>query len=443
MEVMPGYLQTDVGVTPEDWDIVHLGDIIDYVKGYAFQPVDYRPYGVRIIRVSDTTFDSVRNDNEIFIDSDKAKSYVRWALKKNDLLLSTVGSKPPMYDSMVGRVVIIDSRTEGALLNQNAVLLRSKDKKSITQTLLLNHFKTKRYSQFIETIFRGNANQASITLKDLFKFELAIPKRTEEISAIATTLSDADAHISSLDKIIAKKRDIKQAAMQDLLMGKRRQPGFDGEKDYKQIDGRIIPEDWEVKPIGDLCIFQNGASLERLFNNTGGYKVISIGNYSADGKYIDNNTFIDFAYRDDIKKFVLHKNDLTILLNDKTSQGTILGRVLLFSCNEQFVFNQRTMRLTPKEGIESSFLYQAINGDYLHRIIVSLAKPGTQIYLNTSDVTNLKVPYPPDDQEQRAIATVLSDMDAELTALEQQRDKTKAIKQGMMQELLTGRIRLT
>jgi len=441
MEVKPGYLQTDVGVTPEDWDIVPLGDIIDYVKGYAFQPVDYRPCGVRIIRVSDTTFDSVRNDNEIFIDSDKAKSYVRRALKKNDLVLSTVGSKPPMYDSIVGRVVIIDSGTEGALLNQNAVLLRSKDKKSVTQTLLLNHFKTKRYSQFIESIFRGNANQASITLKDLFKFKLAIPKKTQEISSIATALSDADARISSLEQVIAKKRDIKQAAMQDLLIGKQRLPGFDFNKKCKQSEVGRIPEDWEVKRLGDLFEI---TSSKRVFQSE--WKRAGIPFYRArelavlsENGFVYNELFITEEMYDAFKRTygVPTIGDMLV-----TGVGT-LGKAYVVTGDHEFYFKDGNIIWFKISGnVMPEFLRQLFLTPLIAKQI-SDGSAGTTVGTYTiSGAQKTLIPYP-SLPEQRAIATVLSDMDAELAALEQKRDKTKAIKQGMMQELLTGRIRLT
>lgn len=107
---------------PENWDIVELGSLIDYIKGFAFKSDDYQSDGVRIIRVSDTTFDSIKGVNQIYIAHDKAYLYSKWMLKEYDLILSTVGSKPPMYDSMVGKVIIIEKQYDGALLNQNAVL---------------------------------------------------------------------------------------------------------------------------------------------------------------------------------------------------------------------------------------------------------------------------------------------------------------------------------
>ena len=129
-------------------------------------------------------------------------------------------------------------------------------------------------------------------------------------------------------------------------------------------------------------------------------------------------------------------------MNDKTAVGTIIGRVLYIEENDKYIFNQRTMRLSSNiEFIDSKFLFHLINSDHYHSLFVKLAKPGTQIYLNTNDVLDFEIIIP-NIEEQVRIATILSDMDAELSALEQKLEKYKKIKLGMMQELLTGKTRL-
>lgn len=214
---------------PEDWDVAKIGDLIDYTKSYAFQSKEYTNDGIRVIRVSDTTYDSIIDSSPIFVSSSKASQYAKWTLKENDIVVSTVGSKPPMYDSMVGKVIIIKRQYDGALLNQNAVLIRDRKNRRDFQLLLLSHFRTKRYFGFIESIFRGNANQASITLKELFEFPIPFPQSGIEQHAIASALSDVDALLAKLDQLITKKRDLKQAAMQQLLTGQIRLPGVSGE----------------------------------------------------------------------------------------------------------------------------------------------------------------------------------------------------------------------
>lgn len=208
-------------------------------------------------------------------------------------------------------------------------------------------------------------------------------------------------------------------------------------KGYKNTEIGVIPEKWEVKTLGEVCVYQNGTSLERYFNSKNGFKVISIGNYSPDGKFVENKSYIDKKHKSKINKYLLRKNELTMILNDKTSVGTIIGRVLLIDKNNEYVFNQRTMRLSPKEIVSPLFLYFLINSDFIHNKIIKLAKPGTQIYVNTNDITELKIPYPKSIQEQTAIATVLSDTDNLIQALEKKIAKKQLIKKGAMQKLLS------
>ena len=203
----------------------------------------------------------------------------------------------------------------------------------------------------------------------------------------------------------------------------------------------MLPEDWHVQKIGEMCEYQNGTSLERYFNRVDGLKVISIGNYSVTGTYIDNGVYISFKDRKHVEKFVLRQNDLTMSLNDKTSAGGIIGRVLLIEQDDLFVFNQRTMRLRPKHGVSPEYLHHIINADRSHSALIGLAKPGTQIYINTDDVLDLALPVPP-FPEQEAIAKALRDADAFIESLEHLLVKKRQIKQGAMQELLTGNKRL-
>jgi type I restriction enzyme S subunit len=210
---------------------------------------------------------------------------------------------------------------------------------------------------------------------------------------------------------------------------------------YKLTEVGVIPEAWEVRQVGELCEYQNGTALEHLFTADDGLKVISIGNYSVTGSYIDNGVHINRKYRREVEKFILMRNDLTISLNDKTSVGAIIGRVLLIPEDDLFVFNQRTMRLRPKSNVSPSYLHFLINAERVHGTIVGLAKPGTQIYVNTDDVIELKLPVPP-LTEQRAIAAVLSDVDALLDSIDRLIAKKRNLKQAAMQQLLTGQTRL-
>lgn len=204
-----------------EWEVKRLGEVVEYIKGYPFKSKDYCSEGIRIIRVSDTTYDSIKEENQIYINEQKAKKFSKWLLKENDLIISTVGSKPPMYDSLVGKCTIVYKKHEGSLLNQNAVLVRAKNKNVSTQKILYYNLKTNRYINHIKSIFRGNANQASINLDDVFKFPIPLPSLPEQ-KAIAQILSDMDAEIEALEKKLDKYKKIKEGMMEKLLTGQVR-----------------------------------------------------------------------------------------------------------------------------------------------------------------------------------------------------------------------------
>ena len=199
-----------------DWEEKKLGEVIKYFKGYAFQSINYTSKGRRIIRVSDMGFDFIKNEeNAIYINEGTAIQYEKWQLKKDDLIITTVGSKPPMYDSLVGRTIIVESKDEDALLNQNAVCLRANSK--ITQGFLNTIFKKIEYVNFIESIIRGNANQGSIALEDLFKYKFLQPNNPKEQQKIASCISSLDALITAQAEKIEHLKLHKKGLMQGLF----------------------------------------------------------------------------------------------------------------------------------------------------------------------------------------------------------------------------------
>jgi type I restriction enzyme, S subunit len=259
----------------------------------------------------------------------------------------------------------------------------------------------------IESLLVGGA-QPVINTSTAANFKLALPPIGEQ-RAIAAALSDVDALLSKLDALVAKKRDLKTAAMQQLLTGQTRLPGFSGE--------------WEVKRLGDVAEIVMGQSPSSVNYNTKGLGLPLIqGN--AD---ISDRKTITRIFTTEITK---SGKGGDILMSVRAPVGEI-SRAGFDVCLGRGVCAIRH---------RSDFLYH-----YLISIEPSwarLSKGSTFDSVNSADVKALEVRLPVDRAEQTAIATVFSNMDTELAALEVRRDKTLALKQGMMQELLTGRIRL-
>jgi type I restriction enzyme S subunit len=415
MAVRKGYKQTEVGVIPEDWETYSLRDLVSYVKGYPFSANDYKSDGVRVLRVSDTTYDRIKSDG-VFIESLKAKQFRKWELREGDLVVSTVGSKPPMYDSMVGKATYISKYHAGILLNQNAVVLRSK--KVCLQRILHNHFRQPRYLSHIECIFRGNANQASITLVELFQYAIPLPPTLAEQEAIAGALSDADAWIESLEQLIAKKRQIKQGAMQELLTGKRRLPGFSGK--------------WETKRLGDLGTFFSGGTPNTSIPEYFGGDILWITSGDCNAGCIRSvaGRLTPAGVANSATKWIEPKTVLMALY------GATAGVVAISEIHATINQAVLAMKLEYQEPL---FIYQKLS--MMKEWIIKTYTQGGQPNLSGAIVKSIELDLPA-VKEQSAIATVLSDMDTEIDALESKLAKAREIKKGMMQELLTGRIRL-
>lgn len=450
VKIPEGYKQTEIGVIPEDWEVFNFGSLINYIKGCPFKSADYQHTGVRIIRVSDTSFTEIKDNNPIYISDGKAKTYKPWKLQKDDLIISTVGSKPPMYDSLVGKVIKVTSKHDGSLLNQNALRVRAKSDTNGIQSLLLGHFRTERYIDFIERIYRGNANQASITLQSLFEFKIPLPESKKEQTAIATALSDVDNLIQSLEKLIAKKEAIKTGTMQQLLTGKTRLPEFatreDGSaKGFRQTELGRIPEDWGIRTVFELAErnssnFNDGdwVESEHIINN--GIRLLQTGNigvgYFVDKgnkKYISEHSFIQLNCK------LLEVGDLLICRLAEPA-----GRACIFKGVEEdkaITSVDVTIFRPPTDSVNREFYLHVFSSSDWFNSINEQVGGTTHKRISRSALGSIYVPYPT-YQEQTAIAFILSDMDAEIQALQERLDKTRDIKQGMMQQLLTGKVRL-
>ena len=241
-------------------------------------------------------------------------------------------------------------------------------------------------------------------------FEVNLPPLTEQ-RAIAEVLSDVDGLIQSLDALIAKKRAIKQAAMQQLLTGKTRLPGFSGE--------------WAEKPLVDLAALTMGQSPPSKFYNLQGSGLPLIqGN--AD---IEDRRTIDRVWTTQASK---HCDAGDLILTVRAPVGTVA------IARKEACLGRGVCGLKPVG--DCAFLFHAlVHAEGRWQII---EQGSTFTAANSEQVEQFRLRVPSDENEQTAIATILSDMDAEIAALERRRDKTRAIKQGMMQQLLTGRIRL-
>ena len=205
---------------------------------------------------------------------------------------------------------------------------------------------------------------------------------------------------------------------------------FKQELRFKDSNGNDYPE-WEEKRLGDLITSQGGKALEKYSNDNGKYKFISIGNYSENSTFIDNGKRIDL--NSETKKQLLRKNELVMILNDKTKTGNIIGRTLLIEKDDTYIYNQRSQRIICKKDFLPQFAYVLLNSSYRNNIIQN-AQGGTQIYINFSTIENFSIELPCLEEQQK-IADFLSSIDNKIEKIADELENLKEFKKGLLQQM--------
>ncbi|HAU1956135.1 TPA: restriction endonuclease subunit S, partial [Legionella pneumophila] len=405
-------------MVPKEWINVSLGDVITYKKGFAFDSSNFQSHGVQIIRISDTTSNSISLKNPIYVSKEVAAKLTAFIVHEGDIVLSTVGSRPHLVDSMVGKAVRIPKETEGSLLNQNLVKLIPKKSVIINDYLYLM-VKKSRFIYFISTLIRGNANQVSITLKELFKYKFPLPPLIEQ-KKITQILSTWDKAITTTEKLLVNSEQQKKALMQQLLTGKI-----------------LFPTDtsaWRSFTLSEIFDFKKGRGLSKdMITSRGKNRCILYGElYTQYNEVIKN-----VVSRTDSNDGLPSKSGDVLLPCSTTTTGTDLAKaVALFE--DGILLGGDINVLRPKISVDSAFLAYLLT-HVKRNAIASKAQGITIIHLYGSDLKNLEVTIPEILREQQKISSVISIVDGEIEKLKQKLDCLKIEKKALMQQLLTGK----
>jgi type I restriction enzyme, S subunit len=410
INIKDGYKVTEVGVIPDDWEVWELSQVVENERPISYGIVQTGKYienGVRCIRVIDIVNGKVNKDNLITTSEEISNSYKRTILRNGDLIIALRGK--------IGELAIIDKDLVGSNLTRGLALIATKYN---NYNYFLYYYLSSPNSKLIlERNLNGSALK-EISIGVLRKITIPLPPLSEQ-KAIAHALSDVDNLITAIDQLITKKRNIRQGTMQQLLTGKKRLPGFSSE--------------WEVKKLGDMVI-----------------KIVGGGTPSRNIKdYWNGNIF--WATVKDFTSFSPYETQETITqegLNSSASnlipKGNLIistrmavGKIVIY--NVDVAINQDLKGIFTKPDIDTKFLFYCFT-NYSSNINF-LASGSTVKGIILEDLKNIEFPYI-SLTEQKAISEILSDIDKEIEALEKNRDKYKAIKQGMMQELLTGKTRI-
>ena len=413
MEVKPGYKQTEVGVIPADWEAAHIGDVCSFSGGsqpprstFKFAPT---PGYIRLIQIRDYK-------------SDDFASYIPEPLARKrctseDIMIGRYG--PPLFQILRG--------IEGAY---NVALIKTTPTPKVDREFFFSVLNQEPLFQLIEALSRRSSGQTGVEMPALKAYGLPLPPLPEQ-RAIATALSDVDGLLGGLDRLIAKKRDLKQAAMQQLLTGQTRLPGFHGEWEAAQVQDVIA---------GFFCGPSPTCDERNIHDDEWGVLKTTAATKEHGWDWTKHKTLPRVFWNK--PQIELKKGD--VIVTKAGPRHRVGVTAWIDYVPPRIIPSGKMIALRPRpDKVVPLMLAAAISARdaqvYLDQRTTGMAES----QVNFENAALLEAPITiPRIEEQTAIASVLSEMDGELAVLEQRREKTRALKQAMMQELLTGQTRL-
>ncbi|MFQ2005777.1 restriction endonuclease subunit S [Aeromonas veronii] len=435
-----GYKQTEVGVIPEDWD-VFLIDNCAVKVGSGKTPTGgssvYVDSGRPFVRSQNVGWGKLDLSDVAYITETVHSTFLGSEIKRDDVLLNITGAS-------IGRCAKADIQVIGGNVNQHVCIIRV-DGSKFVPVVLVELINSSVGQNQIDS-FQAGGNREGLNFAQVRQLKFALPLTVVEQTAIANVLSDSDALIDALEQLIAKKQAIKSATMQQLLTGRTRLPAFalrpDGtQKGYKLSELGDIPEDWEVNTLNNLVSFENG---DRSSNYPSANEFVDYGIPFINAGHVSDGQIND-SIMDYVPEYVYSRlgggkvktGDLLFCLRGSLGKFGVIdkdfGRGAIAS---SLVIVRPNLKRTSTDFVASYF-----KSGTCKKMIDLWAGGAAQPNLGARELGMFLVPIP-QREEQTAIATILSDMDNELQALTQKLEKARALKQGMMQQLLTGKIRL-
>jgi type I restriction enzyme S subunit len=418
MELKPGYKQTEMGVIPEDWTVETLGELGQVIIGLTYKPEQVAEHGTLVLRSSNIQDCALKFEDNVYVHADIPSEIM--AQPGDVLVCVRNGSR-----DLIGKTALLDERTNGMTFGAFMAVFRCP-----IGSLINYHFQSSALKQQVNAHLGATINQ--ITNRSLRSFQVILPPTKRERDSIVEALQDIDDLIENATGLIAKKRNIKQAAMQELLTGKRRLPEFDGE--------------WVVKRLGDeIRDLEAGVSVR----STTDKEQPSTGRYILKTSAVSQGQFSPIETKEIIScdisraKTPIKAGDLII---SRMNTPALVGECgYSHSDHPNLFLPDRLWRAAYRDpqAVSSRWLSYTLSTQQNRTRIKELATgtSGSMKNISKRPLLDLQIKWPSLD-EQNTIAKVLSEMDDDIDAINAQLNKAQGIKRGMMQQLLTGKIRL-
>lgn len=394
-----------------EWEDKKLGELILYLKGFAFKTENYKDSGIRIIRGLDLSAHSIKNNTDsVFIAISEYTKYQDWEIQENDIIVTTVGSKPHLIDSAVGRAIFVDKEKIG-LLNQNLLILRNIEKE--TNSFIYANLLTQKFHKHIESIQRGNANQSNITVNDLLDFSLFCPPHKEQ-TTIGNFFRCLDSQIAENRAVLEKSRQLKKAMLAKMFpangekIPKIRFKGFEGE--------------WEEKNFASVGEFNPKTEIPSIF------------------QYVDLESVVGtqlISYREESKETAPSRAQRLAKNGDLFFQAVRpyqKNNYLFEKNNENFVFSTGYIQIRPQN--DGYFLLTLVQKEEFVQEVLLRCTGTSYPAINASSLQDIAILTPQTSKEQIAIGNFFRQLDETIALQSAEVEKLNQLKKGLLAAML-------
>lgn len=413
------YKQTDIGAMPIEWMVSSLKESCDLIKDGTHTPPKRIVSGIPLLSAVNIENGDIDFQNNVTYISEKDYKLIHkfYSIKRGDVLVTIVGT--------LGRLTLVNSDQRFSVQRSIAILRPHNNK---IDNRYFFHILTSRKSQEQIIHYSKSTAQTGIYLSELAKIKIPIPPMLEQ-KRIAEILTKADALIKSFNVMISKKKNIKQGLMQKLVRS-----GI-GHTKFKMTAIGEIPQEWDLRNIEQICQKPQYGFTESASFVHDGPKFLRITDIQ-DGAVNWNSVPFCNCSKEILEKYKLTSGDILF-----ARTGATTGKSFIVKNPPVSIFASYLIRIRSKVVVNPVYLYMYLNSGAYWRQIKQRISGSAQGGVNASLLCKILVAVPPHPEQQK-IAEILSDADKEIEALEQKRDKYKLFKMGMMQQLLTGRIRV-
>jgi type I restriction enzyme, S subunit len=422
--------KTEIGEIPKDWKVSTIGELASVDGGYAFSSNDYVDEGVRLLRITNVSFGRIDLQDTIWLPKSYLAEYSKFSLKEGDIVI--VLTRPIIEGGI--KAARIDKQHLPLLLNQRIGKFNIKYNKKLDKNFLFHLIFSERFIQFVKQ--RASVtNQPNISPFDIEKFSMHLPD-IEEQQRISYILMLVDNLIQKTDQIIERTQRLRNGLMQRLLT-----KGI-GHIKFKKTKLGLVPEDWRILTLVDVSVngIRNGLFKKREdYGN--GVPLVNVSDLFSNHDIDIHKLERVKVNKDELKQFHVEEGDLFFCRSSLVAVGIGKSNTVSY-LPEPTVFECHVMMIRPNKNIvDPKFLSYYTRSPFVKKFLFSIAMTLTMTTIRQPDLERLPVPLP-SLSEQQKIASILSKVDGKIEKLTTQKNNYELQKKGLMQQLLTGKIRI-